>query len=93
MLNLLDPHGTATALQRRWKTTQSYMAKVFTHEAQHCIVRVTVLSESSSDGHFFKIAGVMVTRRVSDYDNSDHTDVLLLNAMQGDEYKLQNGKK
>lgn len=44
---------------------------------------------SSSNGTYFKVSGVMVTRRISSYDNGDYTDVLLLNAMEGEDYKLK----
>uniref|UniRef100_A0A383VEL6 SGNH hydrolase-type esterase domain-containing protein n=1 Tax=Tetradesmus obliquus TaxID=3088 RepID=A0A383VEL6_TETOB len=91
----------------RYKTTQSYMAKVYTQQAGACTVRVTVLSAGSSSGgggsssssgsssggrgSYFKVSGVMVTRRIGDYIGGDHTDVVLLNAMQGEEYKLAYG--
>lgn len=67
------------------------MAKVYTQQAAACTVRVTVLPRSSSGGNYFKVSGVMVTRRIQDYDGGDHTDVLLLNAMEGEEYKQGNG--
>jgi hypothetical protein len=78
------------------------MVKVYTQQAAACTVRVTVLprdssssSGSSSSGgggdHYFKVSGVMVTRRITDYIGGDHTDVVLLNAMQGEEYKLAYG--
>lgn len=44
----------------------------------------------SSNGTYFKVSGVMVTRRVNSYDNWDYTDVLLLNAMEGEDYKLKS---
>lgn len=52
-------------------------------------LQVAVLPTSSSNGTYFKVSGVMVTRRISSYDNGDYTDVLLLNAMEGEEYKLK----
>lgn len=53
------------------------------------LLQVTVLPTSSSNGTYFKVSGVMVTRRISSYDNGDYTDVLLLNAMEGEDYKLK----
>jgi hypothetical protein len=67
------------------------MVKVYTQQAAACKVRVDVLPSSSSGGHYFKVSGVMVTRRITDYIGGDHTDVVLLNAMQGEEYKLAYG--
>jgi hypothetical protein len=67
------------------------MAKIYTQQAASCTVRVTVLPTSSSGGFYFKVSGVMVTRRITDYIGGDHTDVVLLNAMQGEEYKLAYG--
>jgi hypothetical protein len=72
------------------------MVKVYTQQAAACTVRITVLprdssSSSSGGGHYFKVSGIMVTRRITDYIGGDHTDVVLLNAMQGEEYKLAYG--
>jgi hypothetical protein len=52
-----------------------------------CWLQVTVLPKSSSNGTYFKVSALMVTRLISTYDNGDFTDVLLLNAMEGEEFK------
>ena len=71
----------------RWQTTQSFMAKLYTQQVEACTVTVTVTNETNSGGHHFKVSGAMITRRIAEYDGGDHTDVLLLNAIEGQDFK------
>jgi len=71
----------------KWQTTQSFMAKLYTQQVEVCTVTVKVLNETNSGGHHFKVSGAMITRRIAEYDGGDHTDVLLLNAIEGHEFK------
>jgi hypothetical protein len=63
------------------------MAKLYTQQTAECRVTVAIADETKSGGHHFKVSGAMITRRIAEYDGGDHTDVLLLNAIEGQDFK------
>lgn len=43
----------------RWKTSQNFMAKLYTTQHEHCVIGVQILDMTSSGGHRFKVRSLI----------------------------------